>query len=103
VQRDALLGEPGLGAVQLQRLVGALQVGLGQRRALVGQQRLLADQVHAGAQAGGGQAAAQLRGGMAAADDHDRWVHGQDCRSVPASPAPRWPGGWHRALAGPWC
>ena len=69
--RDAGLRIPGLGAVQLQRLGRVLQVGLGQRRALVGQLRLRADEEGARAQAGRGQAGAQRGSGMAAADDHD--------------------------------
>jgi hypothetical protein len=72
VQRDALLGVPGLGAQRLQRLGRILQEGLGQRRALVGQQRLVAHEVHARALPGLGQRGAELRAGMAAPDDDDR-------------------------------
>ena len=71
VQRDAGFGIPGLGAMQLRRLLGALEKGLGERRAVVGDAVLLAHQVHAGALPRLGQAGAQLRGGVAAADDHD--------------------------------
>ena len=65
------IGEPRLGAVRLQLLVGILQEGLRQRRALVRQMRFVAHQVHARAEPRFGQPGTQLRGCMAAADDDD--------------------------------
>jgi hypothetical protein len=71
VQRDAVFGIPGFSAVQWQGLERTFQKALRQRRALVRQFGFLAHQMHTPALSGLDQAGAQLRGGMAAADDHD--------------------------------
>ena len=65
-------------AVGLHTFGGIFQEALGQRRPLIGQQRLFAHQVQAIAGAGLDQAGAQLRGSMPAADDNDvlSFIHG---------------------------
>ena len=77
VHGDACGGVPGLVAQRLKALLRTLEKCLGQRRALVGQFGLVADEVHPRREPGGRQTGAQLGAGVTAADDHDRLGHGR--------------------------
>jgi hypothetical protein len=72
---DASIGKPFLWTMRLQGLSSVFEERLRKRRAVIGQLRLIAYEVHGARAASGRERAAQLSGSVAAADDDDARTH----------------------------